>query len=317
MDSRIVPVPVGQPSFLNMPRCENLDELEADIAVIGVAYGYPYGMAGSTSRSSAAPAAVREQSAWYSQYLTHYDYDFEADLFNGKDVRIVDCGDVAMEPGQYAANSAATTEVIRAILERGAVPIVLGGDHSIPIPVMRAYEGRESMVVVQIDQHLDWREERFGVREGLSSPMRRASEMSWVSGMAQIGLRAVGSARKQEVEDAAAYGSVQVRAAELHEQGVEAILERIPQSDRYYITLDADGLDPTIAPAVNNPGFGGVTYDEAANLLRGIARKGAVVGYDLVEIIPSLDVGNITSRVCARLTLVLLGQMAHSGQIGR
>jgi agmatinase len=232
-------------------------------------------------------------------------------------VRIVDCGDVAMKPGDFAGNSAATTTAIKAILGKGAVPIVLGGDHAIPIPVFRAYEGQEPMVVVQLDQHIDWREERNGVTQGLSSTMRRASEMPWVNGMAQIGLHAVGSARQQEVDDSLAWGSVQVRAEEVHEIGVDAVLERIPASGRYYITFDADGLYAPLAPGVLSPGFGGLTYYEASNLLRGIARKGKIVGYDIVEIVPSRDVSDMTSQVCARLTLNLIGEMAHQGQIGR
>jgi len=316
MDDRIIPLPIGKPSFIDAPRCDDLSTLDADVAIIGVPFGYTYDMAGSTSISSTAPGAVREQSMRWAPFLTHYDYDFGAEIFNGKQIRIIDCGDVAMQPGEYVANSAATTEVIRAILDRGAVPIVLGGDHAIPIPVMRSYEGHGSMVVVQLDQHLDWREDRNGVREGLSSPMRRASEMAWVDGMAQIGLRAVGSARQGEVDDASAYGSVQVRAEELHTDGVEAVLALIPQAERYYITFDADALDPSIAPGVLTPGFGGITYYEASNLLRGIANRGMIVGYDIVEIVPALDVNHITSHVCARLTLNLIGAMVHSGQIG-
>jgi agmatinase len=103
----------------------------------------------------------------------------------------------------------------------------------------------------------------------------------------------------------------------LHEVGVAAVLDRIPPSDRYYITFDADALDVPIAPGVNTPGFGGITYYEASNLLRGVAHKGKIVGYDVVEIVPSLDVAGITSHVCARLTLNLIGEMAHTGQIGR
>jgi agmatinase len=316
---RIVPVPLGKPTFLDAPRCEDLGALAADVAVLGVPFGYPYDMAGSMSASATAPGAIRAESVRWADYVAHghYDYDFGADLFAGREVRIVDCGDVEMTPGDFAGNSAATTAAVNAILDRGAVPIVLGGDHAVPIPVFRAYEGRGSMVIVQLDQHIDWRQERNGVREGLSSTMRRAAEMPWVSGMAQIGLRAVGSARQQEVDDALAYGSVQVRAEELHEIGVEAVLDRIPPAERYYITFDADALDVPIAPGVLVPGFGGVTYYEASNLLRGIARKGRVVGYDLVEVVPALDVGQITSMVGARLTLNLIGEMAHTGQIGR
>jgi agmatinase len=316
-DSRIAPVPLGKATFLDSPRCDDLDMLDADVAIIGVPFGYPYDLSGLTSPSSSAPAALRQESVRHAPFLSHYDYDFGADIFAAREVRIVDCGDVAMKPGDFAGNAAATTTAIQAILDRGAVPIVLGGDHAIPIPVFRAYEGREPMVVVQLDQHIDWREERNGVTQGLSSTMRRASEMPWVSGMAQIGLHAVGSARQQEVDDSLAYGSVQIRAEEVHEIGVDAVLERIPQSDRYYITFDADGLYAPLAPGVLSPGFGGLTYYEASNLLRGVARKGKIVGYDIVEIVPSVDVADMTSQVCARLTLNLIGEMAHQGQIGR
>jgi agmatinase len=108
--------------------------------------------------------------------------------------------------------------------------------------------------------------------------MRRASEMPWISGMAQIGARGAGSARQGEVDDA---------------------------------------LDAPIAPGVLAPGFGGITYYEAFDLLRGIARKGKIAGYDVVEIAPAHDVANLTSQVCVRLTLNLMGAMAHAGQIGR
>ena len=199
-EPRTVPVPLGKPTFLDAPRCDDLMTLDADVAVLGVPFGYPYDMTGSMSASATAPAAIRAQSARLSEYVDHYDYDFGSDLFAGRQVRIVDCGDVAMTPGDFAGNSRATTAVVKTILDRGAVPIVFGGDHAIPIPVFRAYEGRDPMVIVQLDQHIDWRQERNGVTEGLSSTMRRASEMPWVSGMAQIGLRAVGSARTVAVQ---------------------------------------------------------------------------------------------------------------------
>lgn len=316
MPAEIVPVPVGQPSFIGAPRCEDLSKLDADVAIIGVPYGVPYGMEGQKQRSAIATQTIREQSARFTRFLTHYDYDFGGDIFAGRNVKVVDCGDVKMEPGKFDENLKATTEVIKAILDRGAVPVVLGGDHAIPIPVMRAYEEHGSIFVIQLDQHYDWREEVGGVRQGLSSPMRRASEMSWVSGMAQIGLRAVGSARQQEVDDAEAYGSILVGAEELHQVGVDAILERIPDADQYYITFDADALDPAIAPGVGTPGFGGVTYYEATNLLKGIANKGKVAGFDFVEVVPALDVRDMTSHVAARMTLNLIGSLAYAGQIG-
>jgi agmatinase len=313
----IDPIPTGEPSFIDAPRCADLAALEADFAVIGVPNGWPYEMAAVTSPSSTAPRAIREQSNRYAKFLAHFDWEFDGALFGDREVRVVDCGDVTMVPGEFAENSRRTTAAINAILDRGAIPIVLGGDHAIPIPVFRAYEGRGDMVIVQLDAHIDWRDERHGIREGLSSTMRRASEMPWVTGMAQIGLRGIGSARQQEVDDARAYGSVLVRAEEVHERGVEEILLRIPSSDRYYVTFDADGLDPAIAPGVNAPGFGGLTYYEATNLLRGVARKGRVVGFDFVEVVPSVDVQNLTSLLAARLTLNVMGAVVREGQVGQ
>jgi agmatinase len=316
MPDGIEPVPTGKPTFLDMPRCTDLAALNADIAIVGIPFSTPYDMAASRGDCSAAPDAIRAQSLRMARYLTHYDYDFGGEIFAGRTVRIVDCGDVAMMPGAFEANNRAATSVIRTILDRGAIPFVLGGDHAIPIPVHRAYEGREPFCLVQIDAHLDWRDERNGVRDGLSSSMRRASELPWVRGMAQIGLRSVGSARQIEFEDALAYGSVLIGAQELHRNGVDAALARIPPAERYYITFDADGLDPAIAPATRALAFGGVTYDEATNLMRGIAARGTIVGFDFVEVAPTLDVAHMTSFLAARLILNTIGALAHTGQVG-
>jgi agmatinase len=313
---RVNPLAAGRTSFIEAPRGTDLATLDAHLAVLGVPFTVLYDMYRATA-TSFAPQAIRDASERYAvRYRDHYDFDFEGELFAGRAVKIVDCGDVAVVPGRFEDNQEWTTAAVRAVLERGAIPIVLGGDHSIPIPVWRAYEGRPPMCVVQIDAHLDWRDEVDGVRAGRSSPMRRAAEMPWVRGMAQIGLRGWGSARRLEVEAARAYGSVLIRAEELHRVGVEEVLRRLPSAERYYITLDADGLDPSIAPGVGNPMPGGVTYYEASNLLKGIAAKGRVVGFDLVEVVPAHDVGNLTSMLAARLILNLVGALAHAGQVG-
>ncbi|MDI3341911.1 MAG: agmatinase [Sphaerobacter sp.] len=316
MPVRTIPVPLGQPSFADLPRCESLDALEADVAIIGVPYGVPYDMAGAAPPSSLAPAAVRAASLRFAPYLHHYDIDFGGELLAGRTVRMVDCGDVAMAPGQFRDNQRATEAAVRAILDRGAVPIVLGGDDAIPIPVLRAYDGYGPICVVQVDAHLDWRDEVHGVREGFSSTMRRASEMPWVGGMYQIGLRGVGSARRQEVEDARAYGSVLVPAAEVHRRGIDWALAQLPAAARYFITVDLDGFDPSIAPGVSYPAFGGLTYVQVFELVRAVAARGRIVGCSVVELQPPVDVRNLTSLLAARLILTVVGAMAHAGQIG-
>ncbi|HET7263629.1 MAG TPA: arginase family protein [bacterium] len=316
MAFRLSPVPAGRPTFLDVPRCPDLGALDADIAVLGVPFCVPYDLQTAASQSR-APAALREQSMRYVPwYATNYDFDFGDDLFAGRNIRIVDCGDVAMVAGHWDEAPPAAEAAVKAILARGAVPFVLGGDDSVPIPVLRAYAEQPPICVVQIDAHIDWRDEREGIRDGLSSPMRRASEMRWVRGMAQIGLRGFGSGRRVEFDDARAYGSVLIGAAEIHRTGVEAALAKVPAADRYFITLDVDGLDPSAAPAVASPAFGGLTYDEASGVLRGVAARGRVAGFDVVEIMPDLAGGDLTCRVSVRLMLNLIGAMAHAGRIG-
>ena len=145
--------------------------------------------------------------------------------------------------------------------------------------------------------------------------MRRVSELPWVTAMVQVGVRGSGNARPRDVDDARAFGSVLVRAEELHEAGVPAILHRLPPAPRYYVSLDVGALDPAIAPGVETPAFGGLTYFEASNLLRGIAALGPVVGVDLVGIAPAKDHHDRTSLLGARLVLNLVGALAHAGQI--
>src|SRR5262249_3201072 len=315
MQPKILPVPVGRPSFLNSPRCDSLDALQADVAIIAYPYTVPYSLEWSRQPSSWAPGAIREASLRYPNFITHFDMDFGAELFAGRKIQLADCGDVFEVAGQYDENSRMGTAVLKEILARGAVPIVLGGDHATRIPIVRAYEGRGPICVVHIDAHLDFRDEVNGIHDGLSSPMRRASELPWVTSMIQIGLRAVGSARQREWDDAAAFGSIRVRAEELHELGAQAILQRVPAAAAYYISLDTDAIDPAIAPGINALEFGGLTYFEVSNLLKGIAAKGRIVGFDMVEIAPGKDHQNMTRQLASRHILNLLGALAHSAQI--
>jgi len=155
------------------------------------------------------------------------------------------------------------------------------------------------------------------VREGLSSPIRRASEMAHIGQIFQIGLRATGSARIEEAEAALAYGAHLITAWELHDSGMDAILARIPDGGRYYLTVDLDGMDPAIAPAVAAPCPGGVTFHQARKLIHGLVRKGRVVGMDVVEITPRDDVNQITCITAGRLIVNLIGMAVRAGYFNR
>jgi agmatinase len=319
MNQELNSVPAEMPTFVEAPRCERLEDLATDVAIIGIPYKSPYEVSvplDALAGTLTAPDALRKQSCVYAHSLRHYDFDFDGDLFAGRDVRIADCGDLVLEPARHEEQLRAITEAIRTILGQGAVPLILGGDHGTPSPILRAYENHGPICVVQIDAHLDFRDERKGYKDGFSSQMRRAAEMSWIQSMMQIGLRGVGSGRQEEYEAAREYGSVMVRAQELHQLGAERILERLPDTQHYYITIDSDGLDPSIAPGVYYPSPGGVDYFEMTDLVKGIAKRGTIVGIDFCEVVPALDVRDLTSIFAARLILNFIGTMAHSGQIG-
>ena len=283
MSKSITVAPQSEVStFMGFPLCMKIDTLEADLAVLGIPYGDPYHMGEVTNDQSNAPSAVRRESARLSSGLAHWDFDLGGPLFDGRDVRVVDCGDVPAEPADMKRHYRIAETAVRTILERGAYPIIIGGDHGVPIPVLRAFEEHGPLTLVHIDAHLDWRDEVNGVREGYSSPIRRASELSHIEDIFQIGIRAQGSARTMEVEDARAYGAEIITAYEVHENKMSSVLERIPDAKRYYLTIDADGLDPSVIPAVAGPAPGGLLYHQVRSLIHGLVSKGRLVGMDIV-----------------------------------
>jgi agmatinase len=305
------------PPFLHSEFVDDLDNLRADIAYLGIPYGEAYRYADIVNDQTNGPAAMRMASGGILRSIERYDFDLGGTLYDGKEIRAVDCGDIYGDHLDRLSHVGRAEAAMRKILAAGALPIILGGDHAIPIPVLRAFDQQGPITLIQIDQHIDWREEVNGVRFGLSSIIRRAAEMAHIGEIFQIGLRATGSARPEEVEAAKAYGAHLVTAYELHDVGMEAILARIPDGGRYYITIDMDGMDPSIAPGVNAPAPGGVTYVQARKLIHGLVRKGRVVGMDVVEITPKHDVNQITCITAGRLIVNLIGQAVRAGHIGR
>ncbi len=307
-------------SFAGLPISTQLDTLKADIAIVGVHYHSPYPPTSPAELSrdpkETAPDTIRRQSSIFAGHLQHYDFDFNEPLLAAnQDIRIIDCGDIDKNPGSAQTPEHITT-ALRAILDRGAVPIAMGTDEGGIIPILRAYNGRDAVCVVHIDAHIDWRDKRDGVLDGYSSVMRRASEMPWVKSMAQVGLRGIGSARQKEVDDARIFGSVFIRAREIHQQGIDACLARIPAAHQYIITIDADALDTSIAPGVLFPSPGGLSFHETTDLVQGIASKGSIAGINLFEIRPERDINGLTAATGAQLIIHCLGILARSGKLG-
>ena len=305
-------------TFMNFPLVTDLDSLDAHVAVMGIAYSDPYTIDEVTNDQTNAPTAIRRESARISLNLDRWDFDIGGLLFDERDdIRVVDIGDAPGEARDLSAHYRHAEAAARQVFAKGAMLVTLGGDHGIPIPVFRALEDHGPITLVHIDAHLDWRDEVNGAREGYSSPIRRAAELDWFDRIVQIGLRAQGSAREGEVRDALAYGSDLITAYELHDIGMNAVLDRIPDGGNYYLTIDADGMDPTEMPAVAAPAPGGVTYVQMLKLIHGLFAKGRVMGMDIVEIQPKRDVNGITSLTAGRLIWNFIAAAVRSGQFDR
>jgi agmatinase len=299
-------------TFFNFPFAADLDRLQADIAIMGLPYGDPYSADEVTNDQTNAPTAVRQASPRLSVGLDHWDFDIGGTLFDSKDIRVVDVGDVAMYPDDPGGHYRRAELAARKIFSAGARLISIGGDHGVPIPVFRALDVAGPVTLVQIDAHLDWRDEVNGVREGYSSPIRRASEMPHIRRIVQIGMRGQGSARRGELDAARTWGAEIVTAWELQDRGMADVLAGIPDGERYYLSIDADGLDPSVMPAVAAPAPGGVSYRDAITLIKGLCRKGTLLGMDVVEITPKRDVNEITAITAGYFILNAIGAIARS-----
>ena len=292
--------------FLGSPIQTDLARLEADVAILGVPHGWPYSRPGATANCALAPAAVRHRALRMARFRDHWDFDLSGPMLPTADgPRLTDAGDVPGRAGDGPGNAASTADAVAAILERRAVPICIGGDDSVPIPILRAYAGRGPITILQVDAHLDFRDEVDGVREGYSSPMRRASEMEHVERIIHVGLRGVGSARASDVDASRAAGNLLVTARELRERGVSSILEQLAADASVFVSFDCDGLDPSVFPAVSAAAPGGLSYVEASDLLAGVGPR--LVGAVFTEYAPEVDVNEISALTIVRLIVGLAG----------
>lgn len=300
---------MSQATFLGLPAV-GPDELAAarpDVAILGIPFGVPYPSPGLTTGCTDAPDAIRARSLRLAHFADHHDFDLDAPMLVGSPpLRIVDAGDVAGVAEDGEGNGARAEAAVRAVLAAGAIPIVLGGDDSVPIPILRAYDGGARLTVLQVDAHLDFRDEIGGVRDGYSSPMRRAAEMDQVERIVQVGLRGVGSARTADVADARAAGNLLVTARELRERGVPWLLEALAPNASVFVAFDLDGVDPSVAPAVSGISPGGLSYDQAVDVLGGVAGRCRVAGAAFTELVPALDGNGVSALVVVRLVMRLL-----------
>ena len=298
---------VGIATFGKNPYQPYWTRIEADVAFLGAPFDF-----GTQWRAGArfGPRSVREASTLFSfGHAGAYDHEDDVTYLDG--VRIVDLGDADIVHTDTERSHANIEAGVRAILAAGALPVVVGGDHSINIPCIRAFSDQAPVHLVQIDAHLDFVDERHGVRHGHGSPMRRAAEQPHVTGLTQLGIRNVSSTARDGYEAARAMGSDILSVRQVRRLGTEAVLARIPAGARYYLSIDIDGFDPSIAPGTGTPSHGGFQYYEVLELIDGLARRGSIVGIDLVEVAPDYDHTGTTAILAAQILLNAIGRIMH------
>lgn len=294
-------------SFLAVETCSIFESLlSPDVVIFGAEHGVPH-IPGTPSHAAGAPDALRAVMKQYAEDVTRWDFDQDGPLLNPKEVRVLDGGNLPTDPGKPEHNRDLVRSAARAILDNGAVPFLLGGDDSLPIPFFEAFEALAPITIVQIDAHLDWRHERNGLRHTFSSTMRRASEMPWIERIVQVGMRGVGSSHQSDLEDARGWGANIITAGSVRRRGIQHVIDYIPDGGRCIITIDCDGLDPGVIPAVIVPQPGGLAYLDVLDLMFGIAAKARIVGFDLVELVPALDVRGLGTLAAARLVCSAIG----------
>ena len=300
---------VGIATFGKYPYQEDWNNIDADIAILGAPFDF-----GSQFRSGArmGPRGIREASTLFSfGHAGAYDHEDDITYLPSETTKIVDLGYADIIHTDTLNSHKNIKYGVKKILNSKAIPIVLGGDHSINIPCIDAFENEGEIHVIQIDAHLDFVDERHGVRFGHGNPMRRAAEKNYVTGMTQIGIRNVSSTAKDGYIDAKSRGSSIFSVRQFRKIGIANILKTIPKNKRFYITIDIDAFDPSIASGTGTPSHGGFYYYEILELLDAIIQHGDVVGMDLVEVAPDYDLTFSTSTLAAQILMNAIGRILY------
>lgn len=297
--------PLTVPPFMGATRAQSPKGFSA--AIFGAPHGTPYtGIDNHVHRG--APDAFRLALQDDQEWLNHWDWDLGGPLLKHGQT-VCDLGNLRTRSKDGPGNRALIEATTRSILDAGAVPIMFGGDDSVPIPFIAAYANQPAIVILQIDAHIDWRNDRMGESMGFSSTMRRASEHDHVWRIVQAGARGLGSAREQEVRDALNWGAHIVTSRAIHHKGIEEVLNHIPEDCDCVISLDLDALDSSQMPAVAYPSPGGLSFTQVTDLISGVATKARIVGFCMVEFVPVRDRMKTAAFTAARIAANVIGRI--------
>jgi agmatinase len=292
--------------FLDAPTTVDPSAVATPYAFLGIPFGPPYESADLTVAAGGADAVRRVASEMqYGVAHFHHDFDLGGKLFPEGTPTVTDLGDVTADAGDPETIWDHGRSVVEALVARGVTPLAIGGLDAIPPIVVGGFS--EPIHVLHVDAHIDFREEVNGQRRGYSSPIRRIREMSHVGRIVQIGLRSVGSGRPSDVEEALASGNELVTAWEIHEAGIGPVIDRLDEDGPWVVTIDCDGLDPSIAPGVGWPEPGGLTYPQIAGVVRHLARSGRIAAAIFTEFQPDRDIADRTAQTIIRLLIQVIG----------
>jgi len=297
-------------TFLGLNRCKDFTSIRASSAFIGVPCATPYGSVGAYAKNG--PKSLRQAIASLTANIERHNFDLGGATFPQGTMRAVDCGDLEWDEQDFASNRNTIREAVATIAKNGVVPIVIGGDDSVPIPMIEAMaEVGDDFTILQIDAHIDWRKEHMGERFGLSSTMRRASEMPHIKTIIQVGARGIGSAHSDDYDDAVNWGVKFFTAHQIHQEGITAVLDHIRPNTHLIICFDIDALDPAIAPNTIGRAPGGLSYYQALDLISGAASKAKLSAMDFVEIMPEVDIDGLGGLTVSRLVAASMGIIAR------
>ena len=303
VDPRESPRFAGIKTFMRLPHVTTTEGV--DVAIVGVPFD-----TGASYRVGArfGPEAIRSVSA----LLRHHNEVLDVSIFDH--CSVVDYGDLPVNPGYIEDSYKMIEEGLLPILDGGVTPIMLGGDHSVTLPELRAMAKTHGPVaLIHFDSHTDTGDKRFGRKYTHGTPFRRAVEegLILVDHSIQAGMR--GSIYSRDsLDDARKMGFDLVTSVEAQEWGIDELIRRIRDragDAKAFVSFDIDFVDPAFAPGTGTPEVGGFTSREALRVVRGL-RDLDLVGFDLVEVLPQYDLSQITALLAANIVYEFISLIA-------
>lgn len=300
-------------TFMGAERITDLSAHKLDYAMLGVPYAEgtfaPYIQSGQADM----PNALRDNPVTIFFDIGEvglFDVDKNLTLLEG--ARIGDIGDVIISPGEGKINRDRMSNSVKEILASGAVPIAVGGDHSITYPLVRGFEDtHKTMDFIYFDAHLDFADMPLESKYNHGTQTTHIHQLPFVRNITVIGAR---NSTAAEFQRAKAAGIRIIPVHEVEERGAEDIMQEvIDASVPTYVSLDIDGMDAIYVPGTTHPESGGMTFKQQKELLFELnkAAKGNICGFDIVELCPANDVNHITALTASKLTALMMGYRSH------